>query len=340
MLKKLIWNDVKQNKLMSAATVFFMAISAALLALTVLLCSNLLGAISTLMDSAIVPDFIQMHTGAVDDAALTRFSESREEVQDWQICHFLNLDNSNVALDGQSLIDSAQDNGLCVQGKRFDFLLGMDGTCPEVLPGEVYVPICYRDRYGLAAGSTMTIEGQTLTVAGFIRDAQMNSMMASSKRFLVSAADYALLRDQGEEEYLIEFLLRDGVDMNVFQTAYTASGLPANGPTITRPLVRMMNALSDGTMIFVIFLMSIIMLLISMLCIHFILSLQMERDRKEVGMLKALGIGRKEIRRLYFAKYLLFSLCGAFIGLGMAAILKSRLPGSFRSYTERQIKEA
>ncbi len=50
-----------------------MAISAALLALTVLLCSNLLGAISTLMDSAIVPDFIQMHTGAVDDAALTRF---------------------------------------------------------------------------------------------------------------------------------------------------------------------------------------------------------------------------------------------------------------------------
>lgn len=151
-----------------------------------------------------------------------------------------------------------EDNGLCVQGKRFDFLLGMDGTCPEVLPGEVYVPICYRDRYGLAAGSTMTIEGQTLTVAGFIRDAQMNSMMASSKRFLVSAADYALLRDQGEEEYLIEFLLRDGVDMNVFQTAYTASGLPANGPTITRPLVRMMNALSDGTMIFVIFLMSII----------------------------------------------------------------------------------
>ena len=28
MLKKLIWNDVKQNKLMSTATVFFMAISA------------------------------------------------------------------------------------------------------------------------------------------------------------------------------------------------------------------------------------------------------------------------------------------------------------------------
>ena len=242
MLKKLIWNDVKQNKLMSTATVFFMAISAALLTLTVLLSGNLLGAINTLMDSAGVPDFIQMHTGAVEEAEFTRFAESCAEVQDWQICRFLNLDNSNVALDGQSLIDSTQDNGLCVQGERFDFLLGMDGACPQILPGEVYVPICYRDRYGLAAGSTMTIGGQTLTVVGFIRDAQMNSMMASSKRFLVSAADYALLRGQGEEEYLIEFLLRDGADMNIFQTAYTASSLPANGPTITRPLVRMMSS--------------------------------------------------------------------------------------------------
>ncbi len=129
--------------------------------------------------------------------------------------------------------------------------------------------------------------------------------------------------------------------MNVFQTAYTASGLPANGPTITRPLVRMMNALSDGTMIFVIFLMSIIMLLISMLCIHFILSLQMERDRKEVGMLKALGIGRKEIRRLYFAKISFVLPLWRVHWAGNGGYpSKAACQASFRSYTERQIKEA
>lgn len=82
------------------------------------------------------------------------------------------------------------------------------------------------------------------------------------------------------------------------------------------------------------------MLLISMLCIHFILSLQMERDRKEVGMLKALGIGRKEIRRLYFAKYLCSPSVARSLGWEWRLSFKSRLPGSFRSYTERQIKEA
>lgn len=330
MLRRLIWNDIRQNKLMSAATIFFMALSAALLALTVLLCTNLLGAIDGLMDNARVPDFMQMHAGEVDERALAGFAAGSPEVEDWQICRFLNLDNSRLTLSGHSLADSTQDNGLSVQGERFDFLLDMDGRLLEVFPGEVYVPIAYRARYGVSPGDTMEIGERTLTVAGFIRDAQMNSMMASSKRFLVCAADYAKLADQGQEEYLIEFLLHDGADTNAFQSDYDGRGLPSNGPAITRPLIRMMNALSDGTMILVIFLVGMVVLLISILCIHFILALQMERDRKEMGMLKALGIGRREIRRIYFSKYLLFAACGTPMGLITAAILQEPLAGQLR----------
>ena len=312
MLKKLIWNDIRQNKLMSASTVFFMTISAALLILTALLLTNLLGTIDSLMDKAVVPDLMQMHAGEIDEDALSRFAQSHPEVRDWQLCRFLNLSNSSIVLGGHNMVDSTQDNGLSVQSPRFDFLLGMDGELPQVKPGEVYVPICYQAKYDLAVGDEMKIGDERLTIAGFIRDAQMNSMMASSKRFLVNEADYNRL--DGQEEYLVEFLLREGADVSVFQTAYTDQGLPSNGPAITRPLIGMVNALSDGMMIFVIFLVSIIVLLISMLCIHFILSIQMERDRKEVGMLKALGIDRREIRRIYFTKYILFSLCGALLG--------------------------
>ncbi len=330
MIKKLIFNDVRHNKLMSAVTVFFMTISAALLALTVLLCTNLLGAIDNLMDNAIVPDFMQMHAGEVKERVLASFADNSPQVQDWQLCRFLNLDNSQIVLGGHNLIDSTQDNGLCVQGQRFDFLLDMDGKLPIVLPGKVYVPISYRAQYGVAPGDVLEIGERKLTVAGFIRDAQMNSMMASSKRFLVSEKDYRALTDQGQEEYLIEFLLDDGADINNFQSDYLDQGLPCNGPLVTRPLIRMMNALSDGMMIFVIFLVSIMVLLIAMLCIHFILALQMERDRKEAGMLKALGIDRREIKRIYFAKYLLVSACGALVGLGLAAAAQEPLAKQLR----------
>ncbi len=328
MLRKLIWNDIRQNKLMSASTVFFMTISAALLILTALLLTNLLGTIDSLMDKAAVPDLMQMHAGELDEDALSRFAQSHPEVRDWQLCRFLNLSNSSIVLGGHNMVDSTQDNGLSVQSPRFDFLLGMDGELPQVKPGEVYVPICYRAKYDLAVGDEMKIGEERFTIAGFIRDAQMNSMMASSKRFLVNEADYNRL--DGQEEYLVEFLLKEGADVNVFQTAYSDQGLPSNGPAITRPLIGMVNALSDGTMIFVIFLVSVIVLLISMLCIHFILSIQMERDRKEVGLLKALGIDRREIRRLYFTKYLLFSACGALLGLAAAMIVQGPLGKQLR----------
>lgn len=330
MIKKLIFNDVRQNKLLSTATVFFMTISAALLILTMLLFTELLGTIDSLMSKASVPDLMQMHAGEVDEAALARFAESRPEVQKWQLCRFLNLDNSRLILGEHNMVDSTQDNGLSVQSEQFDFMLDMDGKLPVVSPGEVYVPICYRAKYNLTVGDEMTVGEQKLTIIGFLRDAQMNSMMASSKRFLVNPADYKKMRSQGQEEYLIEFLLQEGADVNAFQTAYAGNRLPSNGPSITRPLIQMINALSDGMMIFVIFLVGIIVLLISMLCIHFILSIQMERDRKEVSMLKALGIGRRDIRRIYFTKYLLFSAVSALLGLSVALIAKGPLSSQFR----------
>ena len=33
-----------------------------------------------------------------------------------------------------------------------------------------------------------------------------------------------------------------------------------------------------------------------------------EKEKNEAGMLKALGIGKKEIRKLYFSKYILLSI--------------------------------
>lgn len=329
MIKKLIGNDIKQNRLSAGAAVFFMTISSMLFALTVLLLSGLLGAVDSLMDLAQVPDYMQMHSGleGMEEEEISRFAQEHKEVKEWQISPFLNLDNSRLRLGGISLGDSTQDNGLAMQGEKFDYLLDMENKIPEVKQGEVYVPAGYRSRYNLQAGDMMTFGNETLVIAGFLRDAQMNSMMASSKRFLVNKADYENMRrlENTQEEYLIEFLLHEGTDISAFSTAYGEAGLAANGPAVTRPLIRQISALSDGTMIFIIFLVSVGVLLISILCIRFMLLLQMERDRQEVGMLKILGIGKGEIRRIYFAKYLLFSVCGAGAGLFAAFLLKAPL---------------
>lgn len=322
MTGKLMWNDIRRNKYISAAVCFFMAVSAMLFGAAVLLFTGLSGSVNSLMEKAETPDFLQMHGGEADEAEIRLFAEKNDNIEEWQICRFLNMENGILELGGHSLEDSTQDNGLCVQNEKFDYLLTMDNELPKAAEGEVYVPVCYMQEYRLQENDQMQIGGETFVIAGFIRDSQMNSMMASSKRFLVNEADYKRLQAAGSEEALIEFRLKDRNDISRFAEEYAKAGLPSNGPAITYPLIRMMNTLSDGLMIFVILLSAAVILLVSMLCIRFILLAGLEKDRREIGMLKAVGIPRKKIRMLYCAKFIGLSGAGALLGLLAAYFLR------------------
>ncbi|MBP5452370.1 MAG: ABC transporter permease, partial [Treponema sp.] len=106
--------------------------------------------------------------------------------------------------------------------------------------------------------------------------------------------------------------------------------LPCNGPTITSVLIRLMNALSDGMMILVILLVSLIVLAISIICIRYIVLTGMEKSRREVGMMKAIGIASHDIRKFYMRKYILLSFAGALAGIISAAIISRPLGAQMR----------
>ena len=327
---RMILNDLKANKLVSAATCIFMAVTAMLIGLSVFLFASLTDSIDSLMADAKTPDFLQMHTGEIDERLIIAFAQQRDDAEDMQISTFLNLQNGQITIGSESLENNMQDNGLCRQSESFDYLLDADSAIIHPSDGEIYVPVCYRKEYGIHAGDVMRIDTEELTVAGFLRDSQMNSMMASSKRFLVSDTDYERLRPLGSEEYLIEFRLKEGGDINAFATAYKDAGLPDNGPTITFPLIRMMNALSDGIMILVILLVSAVILFISIICIRYIILTQLEKDKKEIGMLKAVGVSRRGIRGLYSMKYLILSAAGCAAGIIAAAVTARPLSAQMR----------
>lgn len=325
MNKKLLFRNIQKNKLISILTLAFMAMCAMLTALFAMLFVNLSGSIDTLMKTARTPDFLQMHTGDMDREKIDSFVSSRTDVKDYSINTFLNLENAMITIGDKSFADSTQDNGLCVQNRSFDFLLDMNNEVAYPYEGQVYVPVCYKNEYDIRKDSILKIGSYELTVAGFIRDSQMNSMMASSKRFLVNDKDYYSLIGSGSEEYMIEFLLEDDADINDFSNAYINAKLPDNGPAITYSLIKMINAFSDGMMIFVILLVSFVVLAISIICIRYILMTSMEKDKKELGMLKAIGISRGDITIMYLSKYIFLSALGAALGYAVARFIQKPL---------------
>ena len=190
MFRKMIQKDFKRNKVITIALTVFILLSTMLLAAAVSLIGNLTGAVSKMMEDAKTPHFLQMHAGEIDYERMEAFAKENELVVDYQTLPVLNIEAGNISLNKNSLEGSVQDNAFVYQSTKFDYLLDLSGNVIEPEDGEVYVPICYQKEFGLKVGETLTIQTDSATItyqiAGFLRDSQMNSTFASSKRFSVN----------------------------------------------------------------------------------------------------------------------------------------------------------
>lgn len=304
MYSKLIKNDIIRSKLITVTITAFILVSAMLTSLAAALAVNLSGAIDNLLIEAKSLHFMQMHTGNVDMEELQDFAETHNSVEEYQVLEFLNLDAMDIIIEDDSLAGSLQDNGLSMQGEKFDFLLNLNGEVIHPDDGEIYVPIYYMKESDVRIGDPITIHGVSFTVAGFLRDSTMNPALISSKRFLVSPADFEKVRMFGSLEYLIEFRLQENVSISDFETDYLSADLPANGPPpLTFTQVKMINGITDGIMIAILALIVILVTIVAFLCIRFTLMAKIEEDFKEIGVLKVVGLRISQIKKLYLAKY-------------------------------------
>ncbi|RQV97255.1 ABC transporter permease, partial [bacterium] len=332
MYYRTIRNDIQKNKAITLAIMVFVAAAAMLVSLAAILVVNLSGAIDALMIRSKTPHFMQMHAGELNVNRLTDFVDQRSDVEDYQVVEFLNVDSAQLIFEEGSLAGSVQDNGFSIQNEKFDYLLDLDGNVIHVSDGEVYVPIPYLQEGLATVGDPLRFAGKELTIAGFLRDSQMNSLLSSSKRFLVSENDFAELKKHGSIEYLIEFRLNDLANLGAFETAYTSADLESNGPIITYPLYKMLNGLSDGLMIAVILLISVLVVAVAFLCIRFTLLAKIEEDYREIGVLKAIGLRVSDIKKIYLAKYAAIAATGSILGFALSYAFRGMLLENMRLY--------
>ncbi|MDR1190021.1 MAG: ABC transporter permease, partial [Bifidobacteriaceae bacterium] len=322
---RLIKNDIRKGKLIAITVTAFITVAAMLTSVAAILAVNLFGAIDHLMEEARATHFLQMHSGDIDERKLQDFADSQGNVDAYQLARFLNVDASEILIGENSLEGNVQDNAFSTQNELFDFLLDLDGEVVHPADGEVYVPLGYLKDGRAKEGDALSVRGVSLTVSGFLRDSAMNADLAGSKRFLVSDHDFRSLEPLGAMEYLIEFRLKDPGAFPAFQSEYFAAGLPSNGPpVISRPLLMMMNAITDGLMIAVLVLIAALVVLVAFLAIRFTLLAKIEEDYQEIGLLKAIGMRPAQLAKLYTAKYAL--IAGVACAMGFGASLPLSVP--------------
>jgi putative ABC transport system permease protein len=280
-----------------------------------------------------------MHAGDVDQAEIDRWAAANSLVKEQQTVEMVTVDGSTLYVGNSQ---TPEENGIMdisfvTQNSSFDFLLDLADQVIQVSPGEVAVPIYYMQRDNLQIGDTVRISDgrfeREFTIAAFVRDAQMNPSIVHSKRFLVHEDDYAALKEHfAETEYLIEFLLTDVSQVDTFSQAYQSSGLPSRGPSVDRNLFKSLNALTDGIVAGVVIVLSLLLMIIAILCLRFTILATIEEDTKEIGVMKAIGIARRDIKRIYLAKYAVMGVLASVLGYLASLFLNQALSGNIMLY--------
>lgn len=321
MIRRMIKKDISRNRVITATLFVFILLASMLVSVAMNIVITLFGSMNSLFEQSVVPHYVQMHTGELSPATITAFAESNPLVKDHQIVEMIGVDGEFLWLGNreESEAGSIVENSFITQNEHFDFLLDTNSQVIQLSPGEVAVPLYHRQAYDLKIGDFLRIARgnfeRKFVIAAFVRDVQMNPSIVTSKRFVLADQDWQDLRQAFSNiEYSIEFLLWNPADVGTFGAQYQSSGLPQKDTTITYFLFQVLSAISDGLMAAVLILISILLIAISALCLRFTLTATIEEDYREIGVLKAIGIGRKEIRKIYLWKYLAMAAIASVLG--------------------------
>ena len=322
MMLHMLKNDLKRNRIITASLCGFFILAAMLVSGAITIILTLSGSMDTLLASADVAHFSQLHAGEVEQTELDNFvRENRSLVKAQQTVELLGINGANIYIGGreQSEADSLMENSFVRQNQQFDYLLDTDNQVLQVSDGEIAVPIYHMQRYNLHPGDKVqVVDGdfaKDFTIVAFLRDSLMNPSMIKSKRFLVSDGDWELLHEHlGEIEYLIEFQLHDMSRIQELETLYQDSNMPQKGTAMGYYLVKVINGMSDGIAASVIIFIACLLVLIAALCLRFTMLTTIEEDYREIGVMKAIGISNQNIRKLYMVKYTAISAFACVLG--------------------------
>ena len=336
---RMLRKDFLRKKLITIVVFAFIFLAALLVASGANLIIELGNSLNALFTRANTPHFVQMHAGPLDQAEIDSWAAANEMVTDQQTVEMITMDGSNLYLGDSrnSEENSIMDISFVIQNEGFDFLLDLDNEIIQLSPGEIAVPVYYIQQSDLAIGDEVRVNTgageMVFTITTFSRDSQMNAAIASSKRFLIHEQDYANLRETIDEtEYLVEFLLVDDSQISTFASAYQGSDLPKTGPAVDRRLFRIINTLSDGLVAGVVILMSLLLIVIAILSLRFTLLATIEEDTREIGVMKAIGIARSDIKRIYLAKYVVLGAAAALLGYLTSLLLNQVLSANVLLY--------
>jgi putative ABC transport system permease protein len=224
------------------------------------------------------------------------------------------------AINNSESSELAYDLLIGTPNKTMVNLFQTDGTkLIDVPDGEAYVSLSYLAMTGKKIGDTIDIKTadyeKSFTITATVKDIIYGSFFMSIKRAFISEADFAeilghsgftecnLIGVDTEEEQIASEINTEFNNLNYYALA-----------VFGKSSINMMYFM-DLLIAAMFGIVSVILVIISFVILHFTITFTISEEFREIGVMKALGITSLRIRSLYLIKYIIISLLASFAGV-------------------------
>ncbi len=309
---QILERDLKRKKTMNVILLIFILLAVTFIASSV---NNMVSVMTTLdsyLEKANIPEYC---FSTIDGREMERFGKFAEERDyDFRCLEMLQINPQDIEIAGRSFdySNSTYISSLKDSTKVFD---EEERNIAQVGRGEIYVTaeLFYSEQFHMKRGGRIRISlnGKTrdFTIKGCMKDAMFGSSMIGMTRMLVSEEDFAYFRKDADEiMYFVGVYEEVGGFREEFDELMLNAVFSLDGDKIK--FMYLMDTLTAA----IILIVSVCLILISMVMLHFMIRFSIHEEFREIGVMKAIGISNFRIRGLYITKYFIISMAGMMVG--------------------------
>ncbi len=288
-------------------------IGVALVSSTAVFASSLRASIVNTLESAITADYII--TDASFQGLSPVISETLGTVEELDAVTPVRL------ISGQ--VDGGTKNFGAVDAVAFDKLVDpdlIDGTIADLGPGELLLHKDPASDLGVSVGSTVDVTFQngadrTLTIAGIYGDATFGN-------WLITLDTLASITDAPARDLFVFARLAEGVDpVQGNEAVLAATAEFPQADVQTNAEFRQSQEAQIDQLLLIITLLLAFAILIAILGISITLALGVFERTREIGLLRAVGMNRRQTRRSVRWEAVIVSIFGAVVGIIVGTFL-------------------
>lgn len=320
MYLNILKKDLKRKKAMNMILLLFMILATMFVASSVNNIINVTTALDSYFDMANVPDYLAaaMNKNCAVDIDETVRSASAVDRYATENVLFLSSGNficedRDIVSDGTNLVHS----DICM-----NYFLSDGSILETVRQGEFYMTEGQADALGVDVGDKITIQlngvSREFVLADKIKDALLGSKQITFTRYIISEEDFeSFLSAENTEEYYGGTLVY--IYSSDMETALPQIKELVDSSTLTldRAFMKFLY-IFDMIVVGILLMVSAILIIIAFVVLRFTISFTLSEEFREIGVMKAIGIGNFKIRGLYLVKYMGLSIIGAAIGLALS----------------------